>query len=423
MTGRLIQGRKGLMGKRLIEQLKELFSSLKHFIRQNPLGFLLLLLFLGWMAYTIWITADSDRLGFASNTFWDWMDLLLIPAALAGAGAWFAYVQKRTELEIAEKAREEDRKLAEQTRALDREIALERQQQQTLENFLDRMKELLLDRNLGPEATPEVKRLARTWTLNVLRELPAERNKQVIRFLQESQLLGHEAGVDLIKADLREADLREADLRETDLREADLREADLSKAILHRTNLKEAKLSGINLSEANLTEADLSNADLSGADLSRAFLVSTKLSGANLSETDLSDAVLLEAKLFGGNLTKADLTRADLRKAVVYGTRMIDANLSGATLRGAAMFWDRDIQEQFSQVILSSKTIMPDGSMYPEWKRKQEQGHVQPTDGMQTAEETAAIDEVNERLARPASEDNQELVLSEVKEIVSNSNE
>jgi hypothetical protein len=70
-----------------------------------------------------------------------WMELLLVPAALGAAGFWFARVQKQTELEIAERERTSDR-----------EIALERQQQQTLENYLDRMKELLLDRNLGPDS-------------------------------------------------------------------------------------------------------------------------------------------------------------------------------------------------------------------------------------------------------------------------------
>ncbi|MCB0034356.1 MAG: hypothetical protein KDE51_10070, partial [Anaerolineales bacterium] len=35
------------------------------------------------------------------KTFWDWLNLLIIPFVLALAGVWFTHVQSETELEIA----------------------------------------------------------------------------------------------------------------------------------------------------------------------------------------------------------------------------------------------------------------------------------------------------------------------------------
>ncbi len=177
---------------------------------KKPALYLSITLLIILFAWIIWGTYKADNLGF-DKTLWEWMELLLVPAALAAASVWFAQVQKNEDRETAKKARE-----------LDREIALERQSQQTLENYLDRMKELLLDRGLGIDAEVEVKRLARTLTLNVLRELDGTRNSQIIQFLQESELIGGTEVVDLKRAKLMDAKLMDANLSEADLSGANL---------------------------------------------------------------------------------------------------------------------------------------------------------------------------------------------------------
>ena len=58
-------------------------------------------------------------------TLWEWLDLLIVPLAVAAGAALISTVQKRTELDIAEKARQEDRRNAEKARDKDREIAEE----------------------------------------------------------------------------------------------------------------------------------------------------------------------------------------------------------------------------------------------------------------------------------------------------------
>jgi uncharacterized protein YjbI with pentapeptide repeats len=227
-----------------------------------------LVIFLGWLT---WETYQSGNLGFADKSYWAWMELLLVPAALGAAGIWFGRVQNQTELRIA----------------------LERQRQTTLDQYFDNMTELILDRGLGSGATPEVIRLAKTRTLIAMRDLDAGRNGQVVQFLRESELLGPDPVVDLSHAELGGANLAGVlltgaklagvNLRHANLENAILSGADLTKADLRGANMRGALLTGANLSGAILAHADLTKADLGGANLTDASLRSAKLSPSQLS--------------------------------------------------------------------------------------------------------------------------------------------
>ena len=317
------------MGTENEEQLKSQINKTLEWVRKHPIVFMGILLLFALVSiivyWAIWADISPQWTGFGaydeqvngprSKTLWDWMQLLLIPIILAIAGFWFSHTQRQAELEISEKAREEERKLAEQARNTELQIALDRQQQQTLENYLDRMKELLLDRNLGPDAAPEVKRLARTWTLNILRELTAKRNMQIIQFLQESNLIGEKMVVDLSNANLEGVDLCEVDLSHTNFEGVDLKRANLNGANLNEANLSKTVLQGAKLVGTNLSKANLSGANLNGADLNWATLQEAKLVEANLVVTDLSTANLSNAKLNRAILQGADLKAADLEGA------------------------------------------------------------------------------------------------------------
>jgi uncharacterized protein YjbI with pentapeptide repeats len=301
-------------------------------------------------------------------------------------------------------------------RETDVKLALEKQSQTTLENYLERIKDLLLDRNLGPDAQPEVKRIARVLTLLTVKVLTSVHNRQLFQFLQESKLLDDDSGIDLREADLNESDLRGVNLEGvnlyfTQLKGADMRGANLSRARLIAANLNGAKLNGVNLkdailSDANLTEADLSEADmrrahlkgaylnkaiLHGADLGNACLSEAKLIDANLNEArlnsvdlrsarldsaDLSQAYLeganmqrvnlVWAKLDGAVLTNADLNEAYLHTASLRGAYLNNTNLSGASLRDATGL----TVSQLREARLPDETNMPDGRTYWEWKQE-----------------------------------------------------
>jgi uncharacterized protein YjbI with pentapeptide repeats len=209
--------------------------------------------------------------GLPKRTLWDWLQLLIIPAVLAGGGLWFNRQQREQELQSADR----------------------RAQDEALQAYLDQMSGMLIlnkdQPSLSDKHPPDsLKTVVRARTLTVLRRLAGDRKARVVQFLYEADLIAKGCpildldGADLSKAYLRIANLREANLSHTNLSEADLRAADLCGADLSITNLSKAALYRANLSEADLSEAALIKADLSGANLTF----------ANLNDSDLTDALL-----------------------------------------------------------------------------------------------------------------------------------
>jgi Pentapeptide repeats (8 copies) len=186
-----------------------------------------------------------------SKSLWDWLNLLgvlAIPAVVGLGAAWYTAQQGKVS------ARENT----------------DNQREAALQEYIDKMSELLLKENLR-ESSPNdgVRIVARARTLNVLHRLDRERKGIVIQFLFESDLLSI---VDLSYADLSDAHLFRANLTNANLFCADLRKA----------NLFLATLVSVNLSEAYMPEADLRGASLNLADLSGANICFADLRGANL---------------------------------------------------------------------------------------------------------------------------------------------
>ena len=217
----------------------------------------------GWTGLGTYISPPypKESIFQRGKTLWDWLQLLIIPAVLAIGGYTFTYSTSRNEQKSIH--------LRDQT---ERDIAADNQREAALQAYIDKMSELLLEKQLR-ESKPEdeVCTIGRVRTLTVLRRLDAERKGSVLKFLKESSLIDcNKCIIDLSHADLSGAYLRGAFLHEANLSEVNLSEADLSGAIL----------SGARLGVANLT----------GADLSGAFLYGANLTGADLSWAKLKDA-------------------------------------------------------------------------------------------------------------------------------------
>ena len=307
-----------------------------------------------------------DWTGFNGNTksgktLWDWLQLLIIPTVLAIGGFWLNQIQKSRE-----------QKTAQEQAKLERELIHDNQQEILLQAYIDKVSELLLEKNLRKsELGAEVRNIARARTLTVLPRLDAERKKSVLQFLYESGLIYKDksivdlSGADLTKSnfwgtklgrvnlsganlsgaalaciDLSGADLRGADLSQADLFDADLSQAELMEAKLLTTDLHYADLSGANLSGANLSGANLNGAHLNGANLRRASLsivqsITTGKKGVIIIHTDLSGANLTGADLSGAKLSGASLDGADLKDAIAITIEELEKqakSLQGATM-------------------------------------------------------------------------------------------
>ena len=311
---------------------------------------------------------DETSLAARPPTLWEWLDLLIVPLAVAIGAALISTVQKRTELDIAEKARQEDRRNAEKAREKDREIAekarekdreiaqqardseqqiaIDRLHQASLEGYYDRMTELLLTHKLREseaaetkaEAKAEKRSLARARTVAVARGLDGERKGQMLAFLWTSKLIAKgNPVIDLDKVDFSKADLGLADLEWASLSGANLSGANLNMAYLHEADLLVAKLPGADLSYAILSRAELGGADLSGANLH----------GANLNGANLSRVSLNLSDLSGADLSGSDLRGADLRGANLRGANLSEAR--GWTIK----------QLEWAKV---AGSVMPDGT-------------------------------------------------------------
>jgi uncharacterized protein YjbI with pentapeptide repeats len=250
------------------------------------------------------------------KTLWDWLQLcgtLAIPIVITFFGLWFT-----TQQETRQQAIED-----------------QRAQATALQAYLDQISTLLLEEDLSDD---KVRTLLRARTVTVLGSLDPSLKTQVVRFLEEAELVQ--------KVDERDAVIS---LTGANLSGANLFQANLSGANLSDANLKGAELGYANLKGAELVVADLRGADLEGANLSGAALVGTSLVEANLSGANLKGAVLVEANLSGANLKGADLKGTYLR---------------GATLTRAGGVTEEQLEQQAATL---EGATMPNGHKYEDW--------------------------------------------------------
>src|SRR5262249_23934081 len=155
------------------------------------------------------------------KTLWDWLQLLIIPAALAAAGYWFTTQQRRRDAEGAERQHRDDA-----------DLVLDKQREDLLATYFDRVSDLLLKGEMHQMSIGSTQgqgpAVAHARTLTTLRRLDAERKASLVKFLYESGLITGDTPI----IHLSGADLEGADLRWTDLHEAHLEGAFLEGAVL-----------------------------------------------------------------------------------------------------------------------------------------------------------------------------------------------
>jgi len=362
--------------------------------------------------------------GLPKQDFWDWLKLLIIPAAIAAGTIWFNQQQRDRELKNADSQAEDE----------------------ALRAYLDQMANLLVAeaQPLG-KAKPNdrVAAVVQARTVTLLKMLTrGSRKGSVVQFLYESGLIATEDGpivrlagadlhgvqlhmvgipdppiklvqeeketfptlarklaIDLSGADLRRTFLYKAFMLRVDLHGANLSEANLSQATLSNVNLIDANLSDANLNEANLTRTDLSGAKLFGAqvgltDLSAAKLNGSKLCGAKLYKAKLYSAELKKADFSVANkefqrqqrsgltllsesdLREAILVEADLREVILKDTDLTDADLTGADLTKARVADDQLARckslegASMPDGEVLKGVITPDGPTFEEWRKR-----------------------------------------------------
>jgi len=242
--------------------------------------------------------------GFHEKTLLDYIQLIVLPFVLIAGGQL----------------------VSQAVNASARAQALEDAQERRLQEYLNQMASLALDRALlNTEITHAggrvIREVARAQTLTALAGMDGPRKRFVVTFLYELGLVNGNDPLILMNT-------------------SDLTDADLFGAELFAVNLTGARLATADLEEARLTSAILNGAQLSSANLRRALLVDSRLNQADLRLADLtgiaaSNASMFAADLRGAILTDANLVGANLRSVDLRGAKLAGANLSGADLTGA----------------------------------------------------------------------------------------
>ena len=288
----------------------------------------------------------------------EWMKLIAVPLVLAAAGS-----------------------------IISSQIQRESSQITALKQYFDQLERLTFDQKLlddKPNTGAIV--IARGRTVASLRELDIQRKRQLLAFLQASELLqstdpkkepiisfraANLSEMDLSNTDLSKTDLQKAILRSANLKGAVLTSANLQEAVLNYANLQGARLFRANLQGALLNRANLEGANLGDANLKRVLLGGANLEGANLGSADMEEASLERVNLRWAYLGDANLKWAYLGDANLRGAVLFKVNLKGASLKGANLqetyLFETNLEEtegvtqqQLSQALLCH-TILPKG--------------------------------------------------------------
>jgi len=224
--------------------------------------------------HTRTITTETQT----GRTFWDWLAILTISAAIAGVAVYFTYSQGQHQLRVQNREAMES----------------------ALGTYLTQMSQMMLDDKtplLKAEPDSAVSLTARAETVAVLNRLDGEHNKIVVDFIKQSGLSGYrvpgtqkETVVRLDETDLNHVDFAHTNLSGLNLRFSELRHTDLHGADLGLSNLTFADLAHANLKDANLRDADLIFADLEDANLEDANFSGVRTRGVDLSGADLTEA-------------------------------------------------------------------------------------------------------------------------------------
>lgn len=278
-----------------------------------------------------------------------------------------------------------DEKATENSRQATRDL----NQQQTLNGYLNSIREIQYGSDASPRSQYEKHNLIRQITLVTLGELTEDedRKARVALFLDElgvtnvkkinelceleesKKVIATEncieklenfylagdlknaefPGVSLGGVTFRNADLRGANFSETksegvNFEVADLREASFSGAFIYDISFRNANLENTNFSNAKLEVVDfeyagyenehLENAEwksLKNANFSDANLHNIKFTNANLQNVDFSNTELEKVDFEGADLYKANFENAEIHDANFKGTNVTCEQLQKAT--------------------------------------------------------------------------------------------
>ncbi|CAF1333491.1 unnamed protein product [Adineta ricciae] len=214
----------------------------------------------------------------------------------------------------AKAAREQDQRQADETN-----------QRIIFKEYIDDMKELLLDKYFAQNMTRSLLHI-RVQTLTALKSLDTNRKRDIIIFLYENHLIRHDKSPRI--------ELRGADLTNVKFGESSIETCLLTNLYLPGIYAKGIIFDGCDLAGARFDDALMNNAQFYSCILYNATFVRTNLTNAKFYDNyifmaDFSSTLLTKTSIKGGILQGVNLTNADLYKSDINDALMYPLNFGG----------------------------------------------------------------------------------------------
>ncbi|WP_238142327.1 pentapeptide repeat-containing protein [Microcystis aeruginosa] len=268
--------------------------------------FFLLIFIISFLLWRVFVIISNFKWsGFQKKSFWDWLQLLIIPLMLA-LGAFY--------LNSAADFR-------------DYQIAQEQKHQEILTDYFSKMQDLIVETKKSKQ-TPgskesnseerlltEFRPTAKALTLSVIEQLDGKRKGKVITYLAESQLITNEPStqpeIQLDGANLDDIELGNNGQRNS-LNEKEMTIMDKIK--IKNANMKRANLSGLQLLDSDLSGSNLENATLKNVEFTGSIMIGSRFINGKITDVDFTD-VRLGKTIFDNvkleNITISDKTNFD----------------------------------------------------------------------------------------------------------------
>jgi hypothetical protein len=233
--------------------------------------------------------------GFQKKSFWDWLQLLIVPLMLAFGTLYLNY--------------------ASETR--DKQIAEDGKQQELLKDYFSKMQTLIVETTKSKDSQPKIVEtkksvettkskdsqpnpdgapllpefipIAEALTFAVLDQLDGKRKGKVITYLADSKL---------ITANIKDKDPKPViDLKNANLKEIEIDNLDMNGQLIDKDTIQGVIIRGADMTNAKLEKVYLTYSDLTGSDLSNATLTTVDLTGAKMEsvkliKTDIKDITI-----------------------------------------------------------------------------------------------------------------------------------
>ncbi|CAF5101196.1 unnamed protein product, partial [Rotaria magnacalcarata] len=178
-------------------------------------------------------------------------------------------------------------------------------------------------------------------TLNIFRQLDAQRNVHIIRFLYEAKQLTdtpENRSLDLSTAKLLDIDFRDAAVDGKQLDQLSLTGIFLSNVTFIGIKMSNISFSRTKFDTANFSLAEINDANFSSAEFYNTSFASTSFSNTIFTKATFNNVNFLSKNIHDVNFENSTLTHVDFSFSVLYNADFSSATLSNVNFSQAVLF-------------------------------------------------------------------------------------